>query len=152
MKGNVILSVIWHKICLICEKRSLTWFGLRKPRSRLLDGLQLRAPLAKVAGVHVSYSAYWELRAQLHAPDTTRAAPTRGTSEPSDSQPWAGIFHVPENGVEEKKLCFSYGQYSEVVVVDVDKDGRAPFTKLVITTTLPGTGNSVPRASRRLPG
>ena len=104
--------------------------------------MQLRVPLAKVAGVHVSYSAYWELRGQLHALDTTRAAPTRGTYEPSDSQPWVGIFHVPENGVEEKMLCFSYGQYSEVAVVDVDKDGRAPFTKLVITT-LPGTSNSV---------
>ena len=36
------------------EKRSLTWFGLRKSRSKLLDGLELRVPLAKVAGVHVS--------------------------------------------------------------------------------------------------
>jgi hypothetical protein len=35
------------------EKRSLTWFGLRKSRSTLLDGLELRVPLAKVVGVHV---------------------------------------------------------------------------------------------------
>ena len=32
------------------EKRSLTWFGLRKSRSKLLDGLELRVPLAKVTG------------------------------------------------------------------------------------------------------
>jgi hypothetical protein len=124
------------------EKRSLTRFGLRKSRSKLLDGLELRVPLAKVAGVHASESAYWELREQMDARDTTRAAQTKGTYEPSDMQPWIGIFHVTEDGMEEKKLCFIYGQYSEVVVVDLDKGNKAPFTKLVITS-LPGTSDSV---------
>ena len=124
------------------EKRSLTRFGLRKSRSKLLDGLELRVPLAKVVGVHASDSAYWELREQMDALDTTRAAQTRGTYEPSDMQPWIGIFNVKEDGVWEKKLCFIYGQYSEVVVVDLDEGSKALFTKLVITS-LPGTSDSV---------
>ena len=124
------------------EKRRLTEFGLRKSRSKLLDGLELRVPLAKVVGVHASDSAYWELQAQMDARDTTRAAQTKGTYEPSDTQPWIGIFHVTEDGIEEKKLCFIHGQYSEVVVVDLDKVNRAPFTKLVVTS-LPGTSDSV---------
>jgi hypothetical protein len=115
------------------EKRSLTWFGLRKSRSKLLDGLDLRVPLSKVVGIHVSDSAYWELREQMDGRNTRRAAQTRGTYEPSDMQPWIGIFHVKEDGVWEKKLCVIYGQHSEVVVVDLDKGGKAPFTKLVIT-------------------
>jgi hypothetical protein len=32
------------------ERRSLTWFGLRRSRSKLLDGLELRVPLATVTG------------------------------------------------------------------------------------------------------
>lgn len=124
------------------EKRSLTRFGLRKSRRKLLDGLELRVPLAKVVGVHASDSAYWELREQMDALDTTRAAQTRGTYEPSAMQPWVGIFNVKEDGVWEKKLCFIYGQYSEVVVVDLDGGSKAPFTKLVITS-LPGTSDSV---------
>ena len=124
------------------EKRSFTRFGLRKSRSKLLDGLELRVPLAKVVGVHASDSAYWELREQMDARETTRAAQTRGTYEPSDMQPWIGIFHVTEDRIEEKKLCFIYGQYSEVVVVDLDKGSQAPFTKLVITSP-PGTSDSV---------
>jgi len=39
-------------------------------------------------------------------------------------------------------LCFIHGQYSEAVVVDLDRGNRAPFTKLVITS-LPGTSDSV---------
>ena len=116
------------------EKRSLTWFGLRKSRSKLLDGLELRVPLAEVAGVRVSDSAYWELREQMDARNAAGAARTRGAYEPSDTQRWTGIFHVTEDGVEEKKLCFIYGQYSQVVVVDLDKGDKVPFTKLVITT------------------
>ena len=115
------------------EKKSLTWLGLRKSRSRLLDGLELRVPLSKVVGIHVSDSAYGELREQMDGRNTRRAAQTRGTYEPSDTQPWIGIFQVKEDGVWEKKLCFIYGQYSEVVVVDLDKADNPPFTKLVIT-------------------
>lgn len=115
------------------EKRSLTWLGLRKSRSKLLDGLELRVPLSKVAGIHASDSAYWELREQMDGRNARRAAQTRGSYEPSDTQPWLGLFHVQENGVWEKKLCFIYGQGSEVVVVDLDKADNPPFTKLVIT-------------------
>ena len=43
--------------------------------------------------------------------------------------------------MEEKKLCFIYGQYSEVVVVDLDKGSKALFTQLVVTS-LPGTSDS----------
>ena len=39
-------------------------------------------------------------------------------------------------------MCFIHGQYSEVVVVDVDKANRAPFSKLVVTS-LPGASDSV---------
>jgi hypothetical protein len=124
------------------EKRSLTWFGLRASRSRLLDGLELRVPLAKVAGVHVSDSAYWELPDQMDALNTTRSAQTKGGYTPSDTQRWTGIFHVREDGAEQRKLCFIYGQYSEVVVVDLNEGGRAPFTKLVVTVR-PGTGDPV---------
>ena len=56
-------------------KRRLTGSGLRKSRSKLLDGLELRVLLVKVVGVHASDSAYWELREQMDALDTTRAAP-----------------------------------------------------------------------------
>ncbi len=115
------------------EKRSLTWLGLRRSRSKLLAGLELRVPLSKVVGIHGSESAYWELREQMDGRNTRRAARTRGTYEPSDTQPWIGIFQVKEAGGWEKKLCFIYGQYSDVVVVDLDKGGNPPFTKLVIT-------------------
>jgi hypothetical protein len=114
------------------EKRRLTWFGLRTSRSRLLDGPELRIPLAKVAGVHVS-DAYWELREQMDARNTTRESQTRGTYEPSDMQPWIGIFHVTEDRVEKNKLCFIYGQHSPVVVVDLKEGNKAPFTTLVIS-------------------
>jgi hypothetical protein len=93
----------------------------------------------------------------MDALDTTRAAQTKGTYEPSDTQPWIGIFQVTEDGMEEKKLCFIHGQYSEAVVVDLDRGNRAPFTKLVITS-LPGTSDSVAAsikedaAGRRLGG
>jgi hypothetical protein len=123
------------------EKRSLTWFGLRTSRTKLLDGLELRIPLAEVAGVRVSDS-YWELRGQMDARNTTREAQTKGTYEPSEMQRWTGIFHVTEDGVEEKKLCFIFGQHSEVVVVDLDDGHKAPFTKLVITNR-PGTSDSI---------
>jgi hypothetical protein len=73
--------------------------------------------------------------------NTTRAAQTRGAYEPSDTQPWIGIFHVTEGGMEEKKLCFIYGQYREVVVVGLDKGSKALFTQLVVTS-LPGTSDS----------
>jgi hypothetical protein len=123
------------------EKQRLTWFGLRTSRSRLLDGLELRVPVAKVTGVHVS-DAYWELPEQMDARNTTREAQTRGTYEPSDRQPWIGIFHVTEDGVEKKKLCFIYGQHSPVVAVDLDEGSQAPFTSLVVTC-LPYATDSV---------
>jgi hypothetical protein len=132
------------------EQRSLTWFGLRKSRSKLLDGLELRIPLAKVAGVRAS-RAYWELQEQMDALNTTRAAQTRGTYEPSNKQRWTGIFHVTEDGVMEKKLCFIYGQHSEVVVVDLDEGSAAPFTKLVVTS-LPGASDSVAATIRAAAG
>jgi hypothetical protein len=116
------------------EKRSLTWFGLRKSRSKLLDGLELRVPLAKVTGVRVSDSAYWELQEQMDARNAAGEGRTRGRYEPPEMQRWTGIFHVTEDGAEEKKLCFIYGQHSTVVVVDLDKGDKVPFTKLVITT------------------
>ena len=106
------------------EKRRLTWSGLRKSRSKLLNGMELRVPLAKVAGVHASDSAYWELQEQMDARDTMRSSQTKVTYEPSDMQPWIGIFHVTEDGMEEKKLCFIHGQYSEVVIVDLDKGSK----------------------------
>ncbi len=120
------------------EKQSFTRFGLRKSRSKLLDGLELRIPLATVTGGYAADSAYWELREQMDARDTTEAALTKGTYEPSDTQPWIGIYHVTEDGTEQKKLCFIHGQYSEVIVVDLDQSGPAPFTELVITSP-PGT-------------
>jgi len=123
------------------EKRRLTWFGLRTSRSKLLDGLELRVPLADVAGVHVS-DAYWELREQMDARNTTREAQTRGTYEPSDMQPWIGIFHVTEDGVTKKKLCFIYGQHSTVVAVDLKGGTETPFSSLVVTC-LPYTTDSV---------
>ena len=88
------------------EKRSLTWFGLRKSRSKLLDGLELRVPLAKVAGVHVS-DAYRELPEKMDARNTRRSVLTRGTYDPPDMEPWIGIFQVKEDGVWEKRLCSS---------------------------------------------
>ena len=77
------------------EKRSLTWFGLRKSRSRLLDGLELRVPLAKVTGVHVS-DAYWELPEKMDARNTRRSAHTRGTYQPSDmeAQRWLSNYRA----------------------------------------------------------
>jgi hypothetical protein len=115
------------------ERRSLTWFGLRKSRDRLLEGLELRVPLAEVTGVRVADSAYWELREQMDIRNAAGEGRTRGTYAPSDTQRWTGIFQVTEDGVAEKKLCFIFGQASEVVVVDLDKASQAPFTKLVIT-------------------
>jgi hypothetical protein len=53
-----------------------------------------------------------------------RSSQTKVTYEPSDMQPWIGIFHVTEDGMEEKKLCFIHGQYSEVVIVDLDKGSK----------------------------
>jgi hypothetical protein len=132
------------------EKRSLTWFGLRQSRSKLIAGLELRVPLAKVTGVHVS-TAHWELPEQMDALDTARAAQTKGTYEPSDTQRWTGIFHVTQEGVEEKKLCFIHGQYSDVVVVDVDEGSKAPFTKLVITINL-GVSDSVAASIKEAAG
>jgi hypothetical protein len=123
------------------EKRAFTRFGLRKSRSKLLDGLELRVPLADVVGVHVSDS-YWELRDQMDARNAMGAARTRGTYEPPETQPWIGIFSVKEDGAWEKKLCFIRGQHSPVVVVDLDGASKAPFTKLV-TTILPWQSDSV---------
>jgi hypothetical protein len=114
------------------EKRSLTWFGLRKSRSKLVDGLELRVPLSKVVAVQVS-DAYWELREQMDGRNTRRASQTRRSYDPPPMQPWIGIFHVKDDGVWQKKLCFIYGQHSTVVGVDVDGGDQAPFTKLVIT-------------------
>jgi hypothetical protein len=122
------------------EKRSLTWSGLRKSRSRLLDGLELRVPLAKVAGVRVS-DAYWELPEKMDARNTRRSVQSRGTYDPPDLEPWIGIFHVKQDGVWQKKLCFIYGQHSPVVAVDLDEDSKAAFTKLVIS--LEDTSDSV---------
>ena len=122
------------------EKRSLTWFGLRKSMSKLIDGLELRVPLARVAGVHVS-DAYWELPEKMDARNTRRTAQTRGTYDPPDMDPWIGIFHVKEDGVWAEKLCFIYGQHSPVVTVDIDKNNKAAFTKLVIS--LEDTSDSV---------
>lgn len=79
------------------EKRCLTWFGLRKSRSKLLDGLELRIPLAKVAGVYVS-DAYWEPPEKMDARNTRRSAQTRGIYQPSDMEPWIGIFHAKDDG------------------------------------------------------
>jgi hypothetical protein len=123
------------------EKRSFTRFGLRTSRSRLLDGSELRVPLAEVAGVRVSDS-YWELRDQMDARNTTRAAETKGTYEPPDTQPWIGIFSVKEDGGWEKRLCVIHGQHSPVIVVDLDAASKAPFAKLVITV-LPWQSDSV---------
>ena len=122
------------------EKRSLTWFGLRTSRSKLLDGLELRVPLANVAGVHVS-DAYRELPEKMDARNNRRSALTRGTYDPSDRDPWIGIFDVKEDGAWKKKLCFIYGQYSPVVAVDIDEDSQAAFTELVVT--LEDTSDSV---------
>jgi hypothetical protein len=132
------------------EQRSLTWFGLRKSRSKLLDGLELRVPLATVTGVRAS-GAYWELPEQMDAVNTTRSAQTKGTYEPSEKQRWTGIFHVTEDGVAEKKLCFIHGQDSEVVVVDLGEGSKAPFTKLVVTSP-PGTSDSVAASIRAAAG
>jgi hypothetical protein len=99
------------------EKRSLTWFGLRKSRRKLLDGLELRVPLAKVAGVHVS-EAYRELPEKVDTRNTRRSVLTKGTYDPPDMDPWIGIFNVQADGVWVKKLCFIYGQHSPVVAVD----------------------------------
>jgi len=115
------------------EKRSLTRFGLRKSTSKLLDGLELRVPLADVTGVRVSDS-YWELRDQMDARNAMGTGLRKGTYEPPEMQPWIGIFNVKEDGSWGKKLCFIYGQHSTVVVVDLGKGDQVPFTKLVITT------------------
>jgi hypothetical protein len=116
------------------EKRSLTWFGLRKSRSKLLDGLELRVPVANVTGVRVADSAYWELRDQMDARNAMGEGRTRGGRyQPSETQRWTGIFHVTEDGVEKHELCFIRGQDSPVVVVDLGRGEKVPFTKLVIT-------------------
>jgi hypothetical protein len=122
------------------EKRSLTRFGLRRSRSKLLDGLELRLPLAKVTGVHVS-DAYWELPEKMDARNARRSAQTRGTYDPPDLDPWIGIFQVKQDGVWQKKLCFIHGQHSPVVAVNLDEDNQAAFTKLVIS--LENTSDSV---------
>jgi hypothetical protein len=123
------------------EKRSFTRFGLRKSRSRLLDGLELRVPLAEVAGVRVSDS-YWELRGHMDIRNAMGDGQTRGTYQPPDHQPWIGIYNVKEDGGWEKKLCVIHGQHSPVVVVDLDEATKAPFAKLVISV-LPWQGDSV---------
>jgi hypothetical protein len=82
------------------EKRSFTRFGLRKSRSRLLDGLELRVPLAEVAGVHVSDS-YWELRDRMDIRNARRGGLRRGayqTYQPPETEPWVGIYSVKEDG------------------------------------------------------
>jgi hypothetical protein len=95
------------------EKRSLTWFGLRTSRSKLLDGSELRVPLANVTGARAADSAYWELRDQMDARNAMGAGRTRGRRyEPSENQRWTGIFHVTQDGAEKKELCFIYGQDS----------------------------------------
>jgi hypothetical protein len=114
------------------EKRSLTWFGLRKSMSKLLDGLELRVPLAKVTGVPAS-DAYRELHEKMDSRNSRRSALTRGVYDPPDMDPWIGIFHVKEDGAWENKLCFIHGQHSPVVAVDIDEDNQAPFTRLVIS-------------------
>jgi hypothetical protein len=114
------------------EKRSFTRFGLRISRSKLLDGLELRVPLAEVAGVHVSDS-YWELRDHMDARNSTGAGMTKGRFEPSETQPWIGIYNVKEDGGWQKKLCVIHGQHSPVVVVDLGAASKAPFSKLVVT-------------------
>jgi hypothetical protein len=76
----------------------------------------------------------WELREQMDARNATRSAQTKGTYEPPDTQPWVGVFSVKEDGAWEKKLCFIQASTAPVVVVDLDKGNKAPFTKLVITT------------------
>jgi hypothetical protein len=115
------------------EKQRLTWFGLRTSRTKVLDGLELRVPLAEVTGVHVG-DAYWELPEQMDARDNVRATTTRGgTAEPSQTQPWIGIFPVTHDGVTKKKLCFIHGQHSPVVAVDLDASADAPFTALVVS-------------------
>jgi hypothetical protein len=118
------------------EKRSLTWFGLRTSRSKLLDGSELRVPLANVTGARAADSAYWELRDQMDARNAMGAGRTRGRYQPSENQRWTGIFHVTQDGPEKKEkkeLSFIYGQDSPVVIVDLDQGDKVPFTKLVIT-------------------
>lgn len=114
------------------EKKRLTWFGLRTSRSKLLDGLELRVPLAKVTGVHVS-DAYWELPEQMDASNNTAEVTRRGAYPASDAQPWVGIFQVTADGVTRKKLCFIHGQHSPVVAVDLNEGSNAPFTSLVVS-------------------
>jgi hypothetical protein len=114
------------------EKRRLTWFGLRTSRSKILDGNQVRIPVAKVAGVRVT-QAYWELPEQMDIRDTERAAKTKGTYEAPETQPWVGIFQATTDGATKKKLCFIYGQYSPVVAVDLNEDAGAPFASVVVS-------------------
>jgi hypothetical protein len=115
------------------EKQRLTWFGLRTSKSKLLDGLELRVPLAEVTAVHVS-DAYWELPGQMDARNTTGETLRKGgTGEPPDGQPWIGIFQVTADGVTKKKLCFIHGQHSPVVAVDLNVETKAPFTTLVVS-------------------
>jgi hypothetical protein len=126
------------------EKRSFTRFGLRKSRSRLLDGLELRVSLAEVAGVRVSDS-YWELRGQMDARNARGAGLRRGayqTYQPPETEPWVGIYNVKEDGGWQKRLCVIHGQHSPVIVVDLDAASKAPFAKLVITV-LPWQSDSV---------
>jgi hypothetical protein len=115
------------------KRRSLTWFGLRISRSKLLDGLELRVPLANVRG-RVADSAYWELRDQMDVRNAMGAGRTRGGRyQPSENRRWTGIFHVTQDGAEKKELCFIYGQDSTAVIVDLDQGGKVPFPRLVIT-------------------
>jgi hypothetical protein len=118
------------------EKRSFTRFGLRRSRSKLLDGLELRVPLAEVAGVRVSDS-YWELRDHMDGRNARGAGQRRGAYQdyqPPEQQPWVGIYNVKEeDGGWQKKLCVIHGQHSPVVVVDLGAASKAPFAKLVVT-------------------
>ena len=55
------------------EKRSLTWFGLRKSRSKLLDGLELRVPLAKVVSADTQDAHEGVIRGEQLRPDESSA-------------------------------------------------------------------------------
>lgn len=114
------------------EKRRLTRFGLRASRSKLLNGLELRIPVTQVTGVHTG-DAYWELPGQMDALDTGRAVTLKREYEPSDSQPWVGIYQVTTDGTTRKKLCFIHGEHSPVVAVDLNAGADAPFTSLVVS-------------------
>jgi hypothetical protein len=118
------------------EKQRFTWFGLRKSRSKLLDGLELRVPLGKVVGVRVG-DAYWELQEQMDGRNTRRASQIElRPYQPPLRQPWIGIYHVKEGKTWGKKLCFIHGQHFPVVAVDLFEDNQAPFSQLAVTYEL----------------